>query len=191
MSGDRLRTLMSFKDPDILNKTCQIQVSWSATASRITVEPFFLAVELSMPCLRTVLLTPMHAICWAKHTWEPMSYVHLPKPCGVFNIWSSQIFRTKHLHNSDYEALDTHDGLILTHVQWSSTRSAKLPYANIRKAAVTFWKVLWPSSPAAFLLCWKNQSWLASFSAMHLNNSMLVLKRRRKYDSGYVGFSTK
>ncbi|EMS52348.1 Cationic peroxidase SPC4 [Triticum urartu] len=37
----------------------------------------------------------------------------------------------------------------------------------------------------------KKPVWLASFSAMRLNNSVLILNRRRKYDSGYVGFSMK
>ena len=142
---------------------------------------FFLAMELSMPSLRSVPPTPMHTIYWAKHTWEPASFIHLQKPRDVFIIGSSKIFRTKHLLDSNSEALDTYDRFTLTDGKWSSTTSAGIPYANIRKAAVTILKqVLCLSSPAAFLLCWKNRSCLASLSAMCLNNSMFILKCRQK-----------
>ena len=97
-------------------KACEIQVSWSATASRIIMEPFFWL--WNCPChVLGQFLTPMHAIYRAKHIWEPVSFVHLQNPCGVFSIRSSQILRTKYLHNSHYESLDTHDGLTLTHGQ--------------------------------------------------------------------------
>src|SRR3954470_22002717 len=77
----------------------------------------FLPFELSMPCRRTILPTPMHTIYGAKHSGKSPSRVLLQEPSCVLGIGGSQICGAIDLHNGHNKPLDTLDSGALTHGQ--------------------------------------------------------------------------